>query len=67
MLDNPDHLSGAARAGTLLYELAFPYAGSSMPLVGQETGAEIPIFIYLIYILKSFCWTFLPIYLKKKQ
>ena len=67
MLDNPDHLSGAARAGALLYELAFPYAGSSMPLVGQETGAEIPFFIYLIYILKSFCWTFLPIYLKKKQ
>ena len=67
MLDNPEHLFGAARAGALLYELVFPYSGTGLPLVEQDLEVNIPLITHLMYIIKSACWTLLPIYLKKKN
>ncbi len=67
MLDNPNHLFRAARAAAILYELAFPYSGCSLPLVEQETGVDIPFVTYLMYIIRSACWTLLPIYLEKNN
>ena len=67
MMDNPDSLRGIERAGALLYEIVFPYSGSSLSLVQQDFEEKLPFLSCIIYIIKSAFWTLAPILIKKKN
>ena len=67
MVDNPDHLRGLARIGALLYELAFPYSGSSLSAVLQEYDGKLPLLLCLMYLIKSACWDLIPLALNKEE
>lgn len=67
MMDNPDSLRGIERAGALLYEMAYPYSGSSLSLVQQDFEGKLPFLSCIIYIIKSAFWTLAPILIKKKN
>ena len=66
-MDNPDSLKGIERAGALLYEMAFPYSGSSLSLVQQDFEEKLPFLTFIMYIIKSALWALAPVYIKKKK
>ncbi len=63
-IDNPDHYTGAKRAGALLLEAADPFSGNSISLVSDDEEVQVPPVAVLLYVLKAALWILIPCFLR---
>ena len=63
---NPEHLTGIAYAGAIIYEVLDPYTSTSLSLVKHEADATVPLFGLLLYMVKGVLWMVIPAILQKK-
>ncbi len=61
-LPNPDYLTGLSRAGAILYEIADPFAGNSLPFVNEILETPLPMVVLIGHILKGILWIVLPLF-----
>ena len=63
---NPEHLTGIAYAGAIIYEVLDPYTSTSLSLVKHEADATVSLFVLLLYMVKGVLWMVIPAILQKK-
>ncbi|MBR2990796.1 MAG: hypothetical protein IKF51_04950 [Solobacterium sp.] len=56
---NPERLSGMARTGAYLYEIADPWSGSVLLMTEQILGSALPVMTLAVYAVKALCWIYL--------
>ena len=58
---NPDYLTGLSRAGAILYEIADPFAGNSLPFINEVLEKPLPAVALFGHVLKGILWIVLPL------